>query len=121
MTADQAPILDDAVIAELRESTGDDEEFIRELVDAYIGEATGYLDAMTAAAAAGDPEAMVRPAHTLKSASATMGAMRLAAICRGLEEAGRDGRTDAPTGDAQAAQAVWTETLEALTAAGLTG
>jgi len=121
MTADEAPILDQGVLAELRESTGDDEEFVRELVEAYVGEATGYLDAMTAAATAADPAAMVRPAHTLKSASATMGAMRLSVICRGLEEAGRDGRTDGLAGDVAAAQAAWSETLEALTAAGLTG
>ena len=49
MTGDEPPILDQAVIAELRESTGDDDEFVRELVAAYIGEATGYLDAMAAA------------------------------------------------------------------------
>ena len=121
MTADEAPILDHAVLAELRESTGDDDEFVRELAEAYVGEATGYLDAMTAAAAAGDPAAMVRPAHTLKSASATMGAMRLSVICRGLEEAGRDGRKDGLAGDVAAAHAAWAETLEALTAAGLTG
>lgn len=120
MTTDEAPILDHAVIAELRESTGDDDEFVRELVEAYLSEATGYLDAMTAAAAAADPAAMVRPAHTLKSASATMGAMRLSVICRGLEEAGRDGRTEGLAGEVERANATWSETLEALKTAGLT-
>jgi HPt (histidine-containing phosphotransfer) domain-containing protein len=121
MTADEAPILDAAVIAELRESTGDDDEFIRELVDAYIAEATGYLEAMKVAAAAGDPSAIVRPSHTLKSSSATIGAMRLAAICRGIEEAGRAGRADGMAGDVKLASATWEQTLAALTAAGLAG
>jgi HPt (histidine-containing phosphotransfer) domain-containing protein len=120
MTSDDAPILDNAVIAELRESTGGDDEFVRELVEAYLSEATGYLDAMHAAVAAADADAIVRPAHTLKSSSATMGAMRLAAICRGIEEAGRAGLASGLAADVEQAQAAWVATLEALTAAGLT-
>jgi FOG: HPt domain len=116
---DDAPILDDAVLAELRESTGGDDDFVRELVDAYVGEATGYLDAMTAAAAAADAAAIVRPSHTLKSSSATMGAMRLSAICRGIEEAARAGRSDGLAADVEQARVTWAATLEALTAAGL--
>jgi HPt (histidine-containing phosphotransfer) domain-containing protein len=118
---DDPPILDGAVIAELRESTGGDDEFIRELVEAYVSEATGYLDAMTAAAEAADPAAIVLPAHTLKSSSATLGAMRLAAISRGIEEAGRAGRADGLIADVEHARATWAETLSALTAAGLAG
>ncbi len=114
---DDTPILDDAVLAELRESTGGDDDFVRELVDAYVSEAIGYLEAMTAAVA--DPEAIVRPAHTLKSSSATLGAMRLAAISRGIEEAGRAGRADGLAADVEHAHQAWTETLAALTAAGL--
>lgn len=121
MTYEDTPILSSAVLAELRESTGDDEEFVRELVEAYIGEGAGYLEAMTAAAAAGDAAAMVRPAHTMKSSSATMGAMRLSVICRGLEEAGRAGDVEGMSSAVASAQAVWAETLEAMTAAGLTG
>ena len=120
MTAEDAPILDDDVLGELRDSTGGDEAFVRELVEAYVGEATGYLDAMIAAATAGDAEAMVRPAHTMKSSSATMGAMRLAGICRALEEAARAGRTDGQAVLVEEAHAAWRETLSALASAGLT-
>ncbi|HYK95125.1 MAG TPA: Hpt domain-containing protein [Candidatus Dormibacteraeota bacterium] len=119
MTAGDPPILDAAVLAELRESTGGDDDFIRELVEAYVSEATGYLEAMTAAAGVADAAAIIRPAHTLKSSSATLGAMRLSAISRGIEEAGRAGRTDALASDVDQARATWTETLAALTAAGL--
>ncbi|MEA2674552.1 MAG: hypothetical protein QOI92_1744 [Chloroflexota bacterium] len=117
MTMNETPILDDAVLAELRESTGGDDDFVRELVEAYVSEATGYLTAM--AAAVTDPAAIVRPAHTLKSSSATLGAMRLAAISRDIEEAGRAGRVDGLAADVSQAHATWTETLAALTAAGL--
>lgn len=119
MSIDDLPILDDAVIAELRESTGGDEEFVRELVEAYVSEATGYLEAMTAAAAVADPSSIVRPAHTLKSSSATLGAMRLAEISRGIEEAGRAGGTDDLAADVEQARTTWTATLAALIAAGL--
>ena len=119
MTFDDSPILDDAVLAELRESTGGDDDFVRELVEAYVSEATGYLAAMTAAAGAADAAAIVRPAHTLKSSSATLGAMRLAAISRDIEEAGRAGRVDGLVADVSQAHTTWTQTLAALTAAGL--
>jgi len=49
------------------------------------------VDAIAAAVAADDAEALVRPAHTLKSSSATVGAQRLAAASRELEMAGRSG------------------------------
>ena len=111
MTNDDAPVLDDAVLAELRESTGGDDDFVRELVDAYVSEATGYLEAMTVAAAAEDADAMVRPAHTLKSSSATLGAMRLAGISRTLEESARSGRADDFAADVERAQAAWASTL----------
>ena len=117
--AEDAPILDDAVIAELRESTGGDMAFVRELVETYVSEATEYLDAMAAAAGIADSSAIVRPAHTLKSSSQTLGAMRLAAISRGIEEAGRADRTDSLVEDVERARAIWTDTLAALTAAGL--
>jgi two-component system sensor histidine kinase/response regulator len=119
MTIDESPILDDAVLAELRESTGDDDDFLRELVETYVGEATGYLEAMRAAASEADAAAIVRPAHTLKSSSATVGAMRLAAISRGIEEAGRSGRVDGLAADVDEAQVTWKATLVALQAAGL--
>jgi len=119
MTVDDAPILDATVLADLRESTGGDDDFVRELVEAYVSEAVGYLEAMSVAAAGGDAQAIVRPAHTLKSSSATLGAMRLSAISRGIEEAGRADRTADLAGEVEQAQATWEATLRALIGAGL--
>ena len=119
MKFDDAPILDDTVIAELRDSTGGDDAFVRELVETYVAEATGYLEAMTAAAGAADPAAIVRPAHTLKSSSATLGAMRLSVMSRAIEEAGREGRSDDLAADVEQAHATWAATLAALISAGL--
>jgi len=118
--AEEAPALDRSVLAELRESVGDDDAFIADLVATYIAEGRDHLAAMDAAAAAGDAAAIVRPAHTLKSSSAALGALRLAAIARDIEMAGRAGETaDLPTRVADA-RAAWDETLREMAAAGLT-
>jgi GAF domain-containing protein/HPt (histidine-containing phosphotransfer) domain-containing protein/ActR/RegA family two-component response regulator len=113
------PLLDEAVLGELRAATGDDDEFIVDLVETYVTEGAANLEGILAAAAAGDPVAIVRPAHTLKSSSASLGAMRLSAIAKAIEEAGRTAVSDELAVDAERARATWLETLEALAAAGL--
>ena len=85
------PTLDPSALEHLREITGGDLEFVDELIDTYLDDAAGQLDAMRAAAAAGDAAAMVRPAHSLKSTSANVGATALVELCRALEADGRTG------------------------------
>jgi HPt (histidine-containing phosphotransfer) domain-containing protein len=114
---DQPAILDRAVVAELRESVEGDEAFVRELVDAYLAESPGYLDAMATAAAEGDTAGVVRPAHTLKSSSAAVGAMRLAELSKRVEHAAREGRIEHDA--IAAARSLWSETVDALVAAGM--
>ena len=116
---DGAPVLDEGVLEDLRASVGDDEAFIADLVETYMTEGAANLDGIVAAAAAGDPEAIVRPAHTLKSSSASLGAMRLSAIARGIEEAGRVGEPEGLADAAELARSTWLETVEAFAAAGL--
>jgi HPt (histidine-containing phosphotransfer) domain-containing protein len=86
--------LDRATLETLFESVGRDPEFIAELIDTYLADAPVQLEALRKALAAGDIEAMVRPAHTLKSSSASLGALGLAERCRLLEHAARDGSVD---------------------------
>jgi len=43
----------------------------------------------------GDGVALCEAAHGLKSSSANLGAIQLAAVCKELEDIGREGRTDA--------------------------
>jgi two-component system, sensor histidine kinase len=94
---EDAQVIDDGVLAELRASVESDMAFVRELVDAYIADSAGCIDAIEAAVAAGDAAALVRPAHTLKSSSATVGAMPLSASARTLEIAARSGTLDDET------------------------
>jgi HPt (histidine-containing phosphotransfer) domain-containing protein len=116
---DDAPILDQSVLAELRESVGDDEEFIADLVATYVSEGEGHLSAMDAAADAADAAAIIRPAHTLKSSSAALGAMRLSQIAREIEMAGRAGDAADLSTRVADARAAWDATLREMTAAGL--
>ena len=88
-------VLDPAGFARLLEITGDDLEFVDELVDTYLADAVVQLDAMRSAAADGDAAAMVRPAHSLKSSSANVGATHLMEACRSLEADAREGTVPA--------------------------
>ena len=119
MSDGDIPVLDAAILAELRDATGGDAEFIVDLVETYVTEGAANLEGILAAAAAGDPVSIVRPAHTLKSSSASLGAMRLSAIAKAIEEAGRAAVSDGLKEEAELARATWLETLEAFVAAGL--
>ena len=86
--------LDPEAFRHLLDITGGDLAFVDELIDTYIDDATVQLEAMRGAAAAGDAEAMVRPAHSLKSSSANVGATAVAEASRTLEADGRSGSID---------------------------
>jgi HPt (histidine-containing phosphotransfer) domain-containing protein len=86
--------IDAATVARLLDSVGGDASFVDELVDAYLGDAPVHLTAIGTAIAAGSSEDLVRPAHTLKSSSATVGALGLSAVARELELNARAGSLD---------------------------
>jgi HPt (histidine-containing phosphotransfer) domain-containing protein len=81
------------VFARLREITGDDPEFLAELVDTYLADGEAQVRALREAQA-DDLSALVRPAHSLKSSSASIGATALAERCRTLEAEARAGHVD---------------------------
>jgi HPt (histidine-containing phosphotransfer) domain-containing protein len=83
------PVVDASVLDELRTSVEGDTGFVRDLIEAYVTDSAGHVDAIEAALAAGDAATLVRPAHTLKSSSATLGATPLAATARTIEMAAR--------------------------------
>ncbi len=97
MSDAQAPILDEGALAELRQSVDGDRDFVVELIEAFLADGATQVADIEAALAAGDAEALVRPAHTLKSSSATVGAVRLSDLARELEMAGRSATLDAAT------------------------
>ena len=87
------PAVDPLVFARLREITGDDADFLAELVDTYLKDGDAQVRALQEAPA-GDLTALVRPAHSLKSSSASIGATALAERCRALEADARAGHVD---------------------------
>jgi HPt (histidine-containing phosphotransfer) domain-containing protein len=89
-----AEVLDLAAFDELFDSVGGDAEFLAELIDAYLADAPVQIEALQAAIAADDAEAAVRPAHTLKSSSASLAALSLAEHCRQLERSSTAGSLD---------------------------
>lgn len=73
------------------QSSGGGTDLVTELVELFVGDVPARLDALAGAIANGDPEALVRAAHSLKGSSATMGAVGMAELCRRLETHGRAG------------------------------
>lgn len=78
-------VLDEAVLDNLLETVGGDRTFLAELVEAYLGDSPGLLEAMRAGLRDDDRTALRRAAHTLKSTSASLGAIAFAAACREVE------------------------------------
>lgn len=84
-------VLDLGGIERLLEITGGDAAFVDELIDTYIEDAAAQIEALRAAAKAGDVAGLVRPAHSLKSSSDNVGAAALTSLCRSLEAEARGG------------------------------
>lgn len=83
--------VDPGALDRLLEMTGGDPEFLDELILTFFKDAVVQLAAMRGAADTGASADLVRPAHSLKSNSASMGAERLSEQCRGLEADARAG------------------------------
>jgi HPt (histidine-containing phosphotransfer) domain-containing protein len=78
----------------LRELDDGDGELMGILAREYESDSTLQLAAMQRALADADTEIFVRSAHTLKGASANLGAAPLAELCARLEQLGRTGALD---------------------------
>ncbi len=89
-----ASSVDTAALDRLLTTTGGDEAFLDELIDTYLADAPEQIAQLRAAAQRGAIADLVRPAHSLKTNSANMGAERLTALCRSLETAARGGTVD---------------------------
>ncbi len=69
-------------------------EGVAHLLQIYLDSLAGYVDKISAAIAAGDPNLLQRAAHTLKGSSQAIGAGPVAELCLALEELGRAGSTE---------------------------
>ena len=80
------PVLSREIVDDLREIMG--EEFVS-LVRVFLEDAQKAVVRLEAAAANGDIDALVAPAHSLKSTSANLGALALSDLARSIEHGAR--------------------------------
>jgi len=86
--------LDAQVLQTFRNTMGPDAStFLAQLIDIYLEETPRLLQAMGAAVTQTDPAAMKQAAHTLKSSSASLGAITFSKLCEDLERIGHSGNT----------------------------
>jgi HPt (histidine-containing phosphotransfer) domain-containing protein len=86
------PVIDRATFEELKQMSGED--FISELIDAFLEEGPNMLNNMQTALAANDVESFRRNAHSLKTNANTFGATELGALAKELEYMARENNLD---------------------------
>jgi len=84
-------IIDQATFAKFFDSLGGDADFLNELVGAYLDSSPELFGSMQQAILTSDAPALQRAAHSLKSGSASFGAITFASSCKELEELGKVG------------------------------
>lgn len=89
------------------------EEFLVELIDAYLEDAPNRVARLREEFNGGNMAIVIHEAHTLKSSSANIGAMRLSALAKQMEISGRNGKFE---GMAEEVQKVENEFIRVKTA-----
>jgi len=77
------PVIDQAAFEELKQISGED--FINELIDAFLDDAPNMMQNMQSALDSKDVESFRRNAHSMKSNAGTFGATELGALAKELE------------------------------------
>ena len=85
------PLLDQGTLKDLDEALGP--AFVAQCITVYLDDADRLRAGIEAAMSAGNGTELVRAAHALGSASATVGAAALSQLCRRIEKEGADEST----------------------------
>ncbi len=85
-------VIDKTTFEEIKQMSGED--FINELIDAFLDDAPNMFRNMQAALAVKDVEAFRRNAHSLKSNANTFGAIELGVLAKELEFMARENNLD---------------------------
>ena len=85
-------VIDQRTFAELKQMSGED--FINELIDAFLDDAPNMITGMRDALLAKDVESFRRNAHSMKSNASTFGAVELSTLARELELMARENNLD---------------------------
>lgn len=116
-TADAAPTIDWNIIESFRTDSGD--EVLRLLIDTYLADAAQMLDQLALVSEKTVTPEVVRLAHSLKSASATVGAVALSNLAAHIETALISGSTVDMTQDTVRLKALFATYRARLVARGL--
>jgi HPt (histidine-containing phosphotransfer) domain-containing protein len=88
-------VLDAQTLAKLHELDPSGKAgLVQRVLTTYTHSLARLLAQLHAARAANDPQALRHVAHTLKSSSASVGALQLSALCADIERRLREGQTD---------------------------
>ena len=88
------PPIDFEVVRRLQADVGGDRADLQPLIDVFLKEAEEILEGLGRAIAGKNASEVRRLAHSLKSASAMFGALRLSGEARDLESLGLSGKLD---------------------------
>jgi HPt (histidine-containing phosphotransfer) domain-containing protein len=95
MSGESEEVLDQSVLASLRELQEEGEpDILEEVGGLFLKHAPDKISAIENAVEKKDANALKLAAHSLKSSSAYVGAMRLSTLCKDLEMIGRSGSTE---------------------------
>jgi HPt (histidine-containing phosphotransfer) domain-containing protein len=88
-------VLDAQTLAKLQELDPDGKAgLVQRVLTTYTRSLSRLLAQLHTARVANDPQAVRHVAHTLKSSSASVGALQLSALCADIERRLREGQTD---------------------------
>ena len=91
-SAGNSPAISDTEFQSLVEMIGPDmPDVLVDLLDTYLEESSGLVDEIRNGERQGDFNSILRPSHSLKSSSASIGALRLSKLCADLESHLRGG------------------------------
>ena len=91
--SDQLDVLDSKVLQTFLMTMGTSgTELLSQLIDTYLQESPRFIDAIEQAVNQADAAALDISAHSLKSSSAALGAIRFSQLCQDLEAMGREGQ-----------------------------
>ena len=100
---------------EIADMAGDDgEAVVNSIIDLYIQHSPELVQQINRAVAANDNDSLFKSAHSLKSSSGNIGALRLEALAKEMEKNGRSGDIEQAKAHVGELQTVYQNTLQAL-------
>ena len=88
------PAIDEKILGAFARDMGSSvsSALVADVVQLYLTDAPGLLNAMKQACVAHDASSLERAAHTLKSSSSTLGAVTLTGLCKKIELHAKSGQ-----------------------------